>query len=367
MNFISERLRSIEEQGLTRGLKQHQASIDFSSNDYLGIARSIEFKQQFSERLAHSTLQGATGSRLLTGNSKSIEELEERIAAFHGSEAALLFPTGYMANFGLLQALAQSGDTIIRDEHCHASTIDPIRSTLATSLKFRHNDLENLERKLTATHGETFVAVEALYSMQGDSPDLSDMLEICQRFGAHLLLDEAHSVGIIGKNGKGMANELGVENDLLARVATYGKAFGYQGGVVLCSQELKRYLVNTCRPFIFSTGMNMHQVLGIATAYDLVEKADAEREALKTLVQYFIEKRQTATGNWLDSNTHIQGLVIGNNEEVLALAEKCAAADLLVLPIRRPSVPKNGEMLRITLHSYNNRAHVDLFFNTLGK
>lgn len=366
MSFISERLRSIEQKGLTRSLRVHNASVDLSSNDYLGLARSGEFKARYLEALAHQPGQGSSGSRLLTGNSKAIEDLEERIAAFHGSESALLFPTGFMANAGLMQALAQRGDTIIRDEHCHASTIDPLRGSLATVLKFRHNNLEDLERKLQTASGEIFVATEALFSMQGDMPDLPSMVALCEKYEAHLLMDEAHSVGIYGMQGRGWANELGLESRMLARVVTYGKAFGYQGGAILCSRSLKQLLVNTCRPFIFSTGMSMHQVLGISIAYDLVSAADQERKQLRSVIDQFIQMREMASADWLPSSEHIQGRLVGDNAAVMALAEQCVNANLLVLPIRRPSVPEGSEMLRITLHAYNTPDELGHLFKTLA-
>ncbi len=360
MESLSEKLAQIDQSGLKRFLKIHNELIDFSSNDYLGLARSETFHQTFVERIQQQKKMGSSGSRLLTGNHSETTSLEQTIAQFHDVEDALLFPTGYQANLSLLSSVARKGDTIIIDELCHASIIDSTRLSLATTVKFNHNDLKSLEQQLGQAQGTIFVVTESLYSMDGDMPDLYSMYHLASKFKAHLIVDEAHAIGIYGPKGRGIINKFQLQRKIFARVATYGKAFGYQGGAILGSSTLKDYLVNHARPFIFSTGINLHQVTGLSIAYELIEQADDLRLQLQHNIAYFQQQVLTSSANWITSNSQIQAVIIPGNQQVMDTSKRLKQKGILALPIRKPSVAAGKERIRICLHSFNTETEIDL-------
>ena len=222
--FLNKRLNERREQNAFRQLKLPAQKIDFCSNDYLGISarRMISVDR---ELVSH----GSTGSRLLSGNYSLIEETEAIIAAFHQAEAGLIFNSGYDANLGLLSCVAQRGDTIIYDYLCHASIRDGIRLSFAHSFSFEHNDLNDLEKKLRLAEGNRFVVTESLFSMDGDMAPISPIVELCKKYSASLIVDEAHATGVVGDRGEGLIQQLGLEADCFARVHTFGKAVGCHG------------------------------------------------------------------------------------------------------------------------------------------
>ncbi|HCW08412.1 MAG TPA: 8-amino-7-oxononanoate synthase, partial [Cytophagales bacterium] len=194
--------------------------IDFASNDYLGFAQHPELTVHGNPSLK----SGATGSRLISGNSMEAEEAEKTIARFHRAEAALIFNSGYAANVGLCSCIASKDDTFISDELIHASMIDGIRMSFASKLKFKHNDVDDLENKLTKATGNKFVAIESLYSMDGDEAPLKKIIEVCEKHSAQLIVDEAHAVGVFGAHGEGLVNHYQLEDKVFACVYTFGKA-----------------------------------------------------------------------------------------------------------------------------------------------
>lgn len=367
MKFLKQKLDTLEKNGLLRNLSIHAHTIDFSSNDYLGLGRSVLFGQAFSKELNTERAAGSTGSRLLTGNTLEIEALEEKIARFHKAESALIFPSGYQANVGFLSSIAGRGDTVIRDEFCHASIIDGLRLGFANTLKFKHNNCTDLDAKLSKASGEKFVIIEGLYSMDGDIPDLQAVAELCENHGAHLIVDEAHTCGLYGNGGEGIVAESGLESQVFARIMTYGKAFAYQGGAIIGSQELRQYLINKSRAFIYSTGINYSQVLGLSVAYDLIEKADKERNQLKENIRYFRQAIQEDASDWIDSYSQIQGVRIPGNSAVMEKSVALKDADILALPIRNPTVAEGEERIRICLHAYNTKSEMDGLINILGR
>ena len=243
--FFLEILQKRKDQSLFRSLRTANSLIDFCSNDYLGFARS----QNLEERIQQETnklvadglhLIGATGSRLLAGNYAYTESLEQSIAAFHKTEAGLIFNSGYDANVGVLASIPQKGDYLITDELIHASMIDGARLSYATRYKFAHNNIDDLEKKIKnclsqAADARIFVAVESVYSMDGDTAHLAEIAQICEQYKALLIVDEAHATGVFGKNGWGLVNELNLEKQVFARIVTFGKALGCHGAVVLGS------------------------------------------------------------------------------------------------------------------------------------
>ena len=241
--------------GSLRQLSASGAGIDFCSNDYLGLARSSPLRTLIDRiRAKHPRAPlGSTGSRLISGNSAAAEHLEARLAVYHRAEAGLLFGSGYAANSGLFACIAGPGDTLIMDELIHASSVDGARLSKARKLVFRHNDLDDLAARLDGASGATFIGVESLYSMGGDTAPLPEMAALAVEYGAGLVVDEAHSNGITGPGGAGSVVENGLEDCVFARVHTFGKGLGLHGAVVLGSKTLRDYLVNFCRPFVYST------------------------------------------------------------------------------------------------------------------
>lgn len=271
--FIKKRLDDRRIAGNLRFLKPQNNLVDFCSNDYLGFARSPVLENKVEEEIKNNgkASNGSTGSRLLSGNSDYALALEEYIASVHQSEASLLFNSGYDANLGLFSSLPQRGDTIVTDELIHASAIDGARLSYANRYTFRHNDLQSLEDKLKQAKGNCYVAIESIYSMDGDSPPIPEILNLADKYNAHLIVDEAHAVGLYGL---GLIDE-SLKDRVFARVVTFGKALGCHGAVILGRTLLKDYLVNFARSFIYTTAAPFHQLAAAKMAYGLLlESAD---------------------------------------------------------------------------------------------
>jgi len=361
---LSEAIQKRGEQDLLRKLSLTEKRIDFTSNDYLGFARSEELYKMIEEKTAKNAKRvGSGGSRLLSGNSKEAEELESFLAAFYNSPAALVFNSGYDANVGLFSSIAKKGDTILYDELVHASIHDGIRLSRADTFAFRHNDVVHLEERLNNSSVNIFVAVESIYSMDGDLAPLKEISELCKKHNANLLVDEAHATGVFGK---GLAQQQKIESSVFARVHTFGKALGCHGAVVLGSTTLKEYLVNYARSFIYTTALPLHSLISIECAHQLLEKSVNIQNNLVENISYF---KQKINGNkkWLDSPSAIQSMIIPGNSEVKNLCKKLQDADMDVRPILSPTVPKGKERIRVCLHSYNTKEEIDLLFKTIAK
>ena len=256
---------------LYRSLQVNEGLIDFCSNDYLSFARCEKLKERVKSYTDEiNPLTGSTGSRSISGNTAFAEQLEKIVAAFHQAEAGLIFNSGYDANIGLFSCLAKKEDTLICDELIHASIIDGCRLSYASRFRFAHNDLEDLESKLQRSKGNIFVAVESIYSMDGDMAPLKEIAAVCKKYNANLVVDEAHATGLFGKQGRGLVSQHGLEDEVFARVHTFGKALGCHGAVILGSETLRNYLVNFARSFIFTTALPMHSLIAVKCAYEFL-------------------------------------------------------------------------------------------------
>ena len=346
------------------------------SNDYLGIATNglIEktlaqaglLGEAIADTMGHTRTairHGSGGSRLLAGNYPLIEAVERELAQFHAAAAGLIFNSGYDANLGLLSCIAQRGDTVLYDHLSHASIRDGIRLSFARAFSFGHNDLKDLEKRLQAGQGTIFVVTESVFSMDGDQAPLREMADICERYGAHLIVDEAHATGVIGEKGEGLVQALRLEKACFARVHTFGKAVGCHGAIIVGSHRLRDYLINFCRSFIYTTALPESSVLAIRMAYQLFPAMHAERAHLQAL----IGKLQDANLAFekLKSRTPIQGVVAPGNEMIKALADRVQSAGLDIRPILYPTVPKGSERLRIVLHAYNTMEEMDRLIELL--
>ena len=368
MNNYQKALKERKKQHLLRTLPlPDESGIDFFSNDYLGLAESEELAQKIEEEVQKAPKEnGATGSRLLSGNSSYAEQVEQEVANFHDAEASLLYNSGYTANLGLISSLATRETTLICDELIHASLIDGARLGYSKKVRFKHNNTSDLEQKLKTNQQQKVVIVESVYSMDGDICPLIEVVSLSKKYEALLIVDEAHAVGIYGNKGEGLVQKLGLCDDVLARIITYGKGPGLHGASVVGPQWLKDYQVNFSRPMIFSTAPPIHHFASISAMYNHLADIGDKRKELIEVVNYFIRLREESKGIWLNSQSHIQSLIVPGNEEVVALGNKLKKAGINALPIRKPSVAEGAERIRFCLHAYNTKEEVDLLFKILN-
>ncbi len=343
--------------------------IDFSSNDYLGFAKSAELKEVKDVIVKEYQInqQGSTGSRLITGNSVIHTDCEKEVAAFHHAEKALLFNSGYDANVGLLSSVPQRGDVVLYDELCHASIIDGIRLSFANTYKFRHNDLVHLEELLAKQKdAETvYVVTESVFSMDGDCALLKEITDLCKQYNAHLIVDEAHAIGVYGEQGRGLCNQLGIEQDCFARVYTYGKAMGAHGACVVGSTDLYDYLVNFARSLIYTTALPASSVALVMASYKLLQNTK-QIQVLKENISLFNELTLPIEDK-INSTSAIHCFVIKGNENVIQASKGLISKDLDVRAIKSPTVKEGSERLRICLHSTNTKQELTQLAEALLK
>lgn len=344
--FLNRKLSERKDQHAYRQLRLSNSKIDFCSNDYLGIS-----KAKLLSTVNFQLSTGSTGSRLLSGNYPLIEETEKIIAAFHNTESGLIFNSGYDANVGLLSCIAQRGDTILYDHLSHASIRDGMRLSFAQSFSFAHNDVEDLEKKLKMAQGNIFVVTESIFSMDGDIAPLRVISELCEKYNANLIVDEAHATGVLGEKGEGLVQQLNLQKKCFARMHTFGKALGCHGAIILGSEILKNYLINFSRAFIYTTSLPEISVNAIKNAYRLFPKMNDERKHLQQMIENF--QNATLKFEKLKSVTPIQVVIIAGNENVKKAASHLQQNNFDVRAIVYPTVPKGSERLRIVLHSFN--------------
>jgi 8-amino-7-oxononanoate synthase len=363
--FINERLETRAAQGLLRRLPLPQSLTDFCSNDYLGFSRSEPLKTMFlqAQQIHQGMPLGATGSRLLTGNSVFAESMEAHLAAEHQVGAALLFNSGYTANLAIFSCLPQKGDTIIIDELIHSSVIDGCRLSFANRIKFKHNDLQSLEEKIKSAKGICYVAVESVYSMDGDLAPLMEIAAICRTYGALLIVDEAHAFGVFGK---GLVHLAGLTRDVFAAVITFGKALGAHGAAVLGSELLRNYLINFARPFIYSTAMPFSNLLQLQTSFLFLKENEHLQQELRRKILLFHQFMSPGPAN-KTLQSPIQAIILPGKEKVRKVSKELAQEGLAVYPILSPTVPKGKERLRICLHTFNTDQDIENLCLTLIK
>lgn len=363
--FIDKKLQQRLLDGNYRALRAENGLIDFCSNDYLGFACSPVLRKLIDEEINSftDTKNGATGSRLLSGNSIYTEETEQYIAGLHGCESTLIFNSGYDANLGLFSSLPQRGDTIILDELAHASIIDGARLSFASRYTFKHNDLTSLEDKLKQAKGICYVAIESVYSMDGDTPPIAEIVSLIEKYNANLIVDEAHAVGLYGF---GL-----IDNDLqgkvFARVVTFGKALGCHGAVVLGSTLLRQYLINFARSFIYTTALPPHAIASVKTAYQYLQQSGNEIEKLKSNIRLFKQSVNNNKYQLINSESAIQCLLLNSNEQAKAIATTLQNTGLDVRAILSPTVPAGSERIRICLHSFNTEQEITLLTDTINR
>lgn len=355
--------------------KTHQ--VDFSSNDYLGFSKSKVIFNQTHQFLLDKNLlvNGATGSRLISGNFDLYTETEQYIADFHQSESALIYNSGYDANLGFFSAVLQKGDVILYDEYIHASIRDGIRLSLAKAYKFKHNDCLDLAKKVVQyqknNSGNIYVVTESVFSMDGDIPDLVKMTQICTENQVYLIVDEAHALGVFGNQGSGLVQELELQESVFARIITFGKGLGCHGAAILGSQQLTDYLINFSRSFIYTTGLSPHSVAAIKTAYQTLTSDEfvTAQNQLKNIISHFNAElnRLKLSEIFIPSHSAIHCAVISGNEKVKLVAQQIQSQGFAVKAILSPTVPLGQERLRICLHAYNTPQQVTQVLELLSK
>jgi 8-amino-7-oxononanoate synthase len=329
-----------------------RAGIDFSSNDYLGLAGASRMRKAISAAVESGTPIGAGGSRLLRGNCAEHESLEAEAARFFGAEAAVFFASGYTANFAVLTTLPQRGDLLVLDRLVHASIHEGARAGRAGFRFSAHNDPNSIEDVIRTWRsaggtGRIWIVAESLYSMDGDFAPLEALIAIAERHEAFLMVDEAHATGVYGEQGRGLAAAYeGREN--LVVVHTCGKALGAAGALVTTAKVLRDFIVNRCRPFIFSTAPSPLMAVAVQEALSILRDEPGRQQRLTRLIA-FAHREIGARQGWQLSGSQIMPFVIGDNARAMALAGALQARGFDIRGIRPPTVPPGTARLRISL------------------
>jgi 8-amino-7-oxononanoate synthase len=330
------------------------AGIDLLSNDYLGLSRDPRLAQAAIEAVAQSGRTGSGGSRLLGGNGEEWECAETEFADFAGVEAALYFSSGYAANVGWLSALLRPGDLVFSDALNHASLIDGMCLSGARKIIYSHLDMARLEEELSRHRNDPaakLIVTESLFSMEGDRAPLARMFELARQYGAELVVDEAHAVGVLGPQGRGLAAQAGIERDLLAVVHTCGKALASAGAFVCSGRELRDFLINHARSFIFSTAAPPYMACQIRAALATARAMDAERAHLLAISRMLRDRLRERGFDVSTSDSQIVPLIAGSNHAALAWAESLREDGFAVRAIRPPSVEPGRARLRFSLNA----------------
>ncbi|MDW3211490.1 MAG: 8-amino-7-oxononanoate synthase [Reichenbachiella sp.] len=373
-NHISQKLEERDRAGSTRKLLATNGLVDFVSNDYLGLSRSKTLFERIKsyDYSKEVNINGSTGSRLLAGNSATAQNLENKLAHLFKTEAALLFNSGYVANLALISCVPQRGDTILYDSLSHVCLKEGAFLSKANRFPFRHNDCEDLEAKLKQATGNVYIIIESVYSMDGDLAPFGDIIELAEKYEAKIIVDEAHSTGLYGEAGSGKLCALGLEENLFARVHTFGKAMGVHGAVVCGSKELINYLINFARPFIYTTALPLHSLFSIDAAFGHLSENIELQKISKEKIFYFNSLFNQKIGKnenmlRMESNTPIQPIVVPGNARVKSIAESLQKSGFDVRPILSPTVKEGSERLRISIHTHNTEEEIAELINELAK
>ena len=381
LDLLSQRMDVI------KSVNQHRSlicntGIDFSSNDYLGFTQDEVLKKRIIEGLGIAPI-GSGGSRLLRGNLEIYEQAESLLAKYSNRSAAMFFPSGFQANIALLSGLLNKQDVVFSDQYNHASIIDGIRLSGAKKEIYAHNQLEDLERRLAmyVKHKDCIkcIVVESLYSMEGTLSPLKEIVALARKYQACVIVDEAHTTALYGETGAGYVDALGLSEHVIATVHTAGKALGVSGAWIATSEYLKSYLINVSRPFIFSTAPTPLQVIALLHAIDHWQEVGRARvERLRQLTKRVRAKLQALLSLYGSSykgvgsmrllghdESYIIPLVLGSNQQALALSLKLQEKKLDIRAIRPPTVPKDSARIRIALHATHTQEEIDTLLLTI--
>lgn len=377
---LEKALLTLSQQGLYRQLRLLQGeqaprvTLDgrtvllFSSNNYLGLTNHPRLKraaQVAVERLGC----GAASSRLISGNMELHEQLEERLAQFKGTEAALVFSTGYMANVGVLSSLMGRGDVIFSDALNHASIIDGCRLSGATVRVFPHKDLDALEGMLGGGRlvSKRLIVVDGIFSMDGDLAPLPEIVELARRFGCWVMVDEAHATGVLGKRGTGSVEHFGLEGQIQIQMGTLGKGLGGFGAYVVGSRCLREYLINRCRSFIYTTALPPMMLAVACEALAVIQEEPWIRERLWSNVAYMQGAIKAMGYDTMGSETPIIPILVGDERLTMRFSAELLKAGVFVCGIRPPTVPAGTARLRLTVSAAHNAEDMDCALQALSR
>ena len=352
----------------TEILIDNQHVLNFCSNDYLGLANHPAVQQAFIDGV-HKYGVGSGAAHLICGHSAAHHALEEELAAFSGYPRALLFSTGYMANLGVAQALCGRGDHVLEDRLNHASLLDAGLLSSARLSRYLHNDTDSLRQKLRGiTQGEKLVMTDAVFSMDGDMAALPQLATICTEADAWLMIDDAHGIGVLGKEGRGSAQHFGLNaTQIPIYMATLGKALGTAGAFVAGSDDLIEYLIQSARTYIYTTAMPPAVAEATRASLKLAQQAADRREQLQQHIKQFRTGAQQLGLQLMDSHTPIQPVMAGDTATASRWSQQLLAHGILVTAIRPPTVPPGTARLRITFSAHHTPAHVDRLLDALNQ
>ena len=378
---LNQRLATLREQHLFRELRSvssaqgsrikigEKAFLNFSANDYLGLANHPTLKAA-AIRAVEKYGAGAGAARLISGSLAPFDELETALAAFKKTEAALTFSTGYAAPLGTITSLVSKADVIVLDKLVHACIVDAAKLSGAKLRVFDHNDLSDLEKilqwaVLQSSKPRILIVTESIFSMDGDAAPLREIVELKNKFGAWLMVDEAHATGIIGRNGAGLAGALGVSDEIEIQMGTLGKALGASGGYICGSRSLINFLVNRARSFVFSTAPVPAAAAAALAGIQLAQSVEGEsrREQLRQRVAELISKFKVPISNPLGA---IIPLILGDETAALIAAQKLLAQNIFVPAIRFPTVARGTARLRLTLSAEHSSADISELVKALA-
>jgi 8-amino-7-oxononanoate synthase len=361
---LAKKITQREQDNALRKLSEPNTLVDFASNDYLGLSRSKAIFDAAHAYLVDNDLavNGSTGSRLISGNHSLYQTTEEYIAGFHEAESALIFNSGYDANVGFFSSVPQKGDVVLYDEYIHASIRDGIRLSNANTYKFAHNSLEGLEKlvlRYREQATEIYVVTESVFSMDGDSPDLTALAALAEKYNLRLVIDEAHALGVFSNCGRGLVYESGIQESVFATLVTFGKGLGCHGAAILGSAALKQYLLNFARSFIYTTALPPHSLATILSAYKYLAAQPSEQKEMFYIVSFFKEEiKRLGLTSFINSDSAIHCAVVPGNEKVRFTASVLQQNGFNVKAILSPTVPAGQERLRFCLHSYTAKEQV---------
>lgn len=356
---LYKKLLQRKEDNSLRVLSEKDSTIiDFSSNDYLGFAECDKIYYAAHNYLEQNNMvfNGATGSRLISGNHMLYKETEDYLAHFHEVESAIIFNSGYDANLGFFSSIPQKGDVVLYDEYIHASVRDGLRLSNGKAFKFRHNDIKDLQKlieKFRSDNNEVYIVTESVFSMDGDIPDLKGIVTLCEQYDCRLIVDEAHALGVFGENGEGLLQELLLHKTVFARIVTFGKALGCHGAAILGNRELRKYLVNFSRSFIYTTALPPHSLATIIMAYRQLPESKEIIKKLLNNIDYFNSCiiNLGLQRYFIKSTSAIHCAIVPGNQHVRFVAQQLFEEGFGVKAILSPAVPENHERLRFCLHS----------------
>jgi glycine C-acetyltransferase len=332
--------------------------VNFASYNYLGLSYRPEVKEAIQEA-AEIYGGGSSGSPILSGTTRLHQAFAEEIASFKAKEAALIFPTGYSANVGTIAGLMRSGDLIVADQFAHASIVDGMILSKATSRFFRHNRVDDLERKLKGFEGKKLVIVEGVYSMDGDVPPLGDIVEVCRRHGARLMIDEAHSAFLFGENGRGVVEDQGLEDEVDIHLGTFSKSLGGQGGYIAGSEQLINYLRGFSRSRFFSCALSPVVVAGLRKALELARNEPELRERLWDNVAWMKRRLDEAGVPTGDSTSQVIPIMVRDDARVFQMGEELFREGVFINPVKYPAVGKHKSRFRMSISAAHTREELD--------